>query len=121
MEELRNNWARAGGGAKAAAKLDGGKHLLPEWDEDHNDACVVCDTGGTLLCCDFCNIAQHPKCCIPPMKTVTQARYWACEECTEDMWCDYAGLRRKFARPTDRSDGLIALCFCFWGGFVGFL
>ena len=94
LEEKREAWAKAGGGAKAAAKLDGGRHLLPEWDDEHNDACVVCDTGGTLLCCDFCNIAQHPKCCDPPMATVTKARYWACEECTDDMWCDYAGLRR---------------------------
>ena len=73
LEEKREAWAKAGGGAKAAAKLDGGRHLLPEWDDEHNDACVVCDTGGTLLCCDFCNIAQHPKCCDPPMATVTAA------------------------------------------------
>lgn len=26
---------------------------------DHNDICEVCDTGGDLLCCDFCNLVSR--------------------------------------------------------------
>lgn len=25
---------------------------------DHNDVCEVCDKGGDLLCCDFCNLVR---------------------------------------------------------------
>jgi hypothetical protein len=78
---------------------------------------------GTLLCCDFCNCVWHPLCLEPPMKSITQvssvrkllielkyvspwaplhictcssnqAKYWACDDCAEDMWCSFAGLRR---------------------------
>ncbi len=72
LESLRARWAKAGGGARAAAKLDGGRALLPPWGGDHNDVCQGCDAGGTLLCCDFCNVVWHPQCLSPPMRSVTQ-------------------------------------------------
>lgn len=85
---------------------------------------------GTLLCCDFCNVVWHPQCLDPPMKGVTtvcanilglswpyslplnrqfsffQAKYWACDECSEDMWCAYAGIRRP--RKAGRAPSLPA-------------
>jgi hypothetical protein len=46
IEELRSRWTKAGGGAKAALSIDHGVHMLPLWDEDHEDYCHKCDNGG---------------------------------------------------------------------------
>lgn len=72
--------------------------MLAAYDGDHSDWCEKCDEGGNLLCCDFCNAVYHPECLDPPMKGVSTAKYWACEECAEDMWCAYSGQPRA-ARP----------------------
>ena len=69
VDELRGIWMKAGGGARAALKLN---VLLPTWKDAHNDLCHRCESGGKLLCCDFCNCVYHPQCLDPPMKTLTQ-------------------------------------------------
>jgi len=50
----------------------------------HNDNCLVCDTGGELMCCEFCNNVQHAKCCTPPLKKPPEFD-WVCEECISDI------------------------------------
>ena len=32
---------------------------LKKWTAAHNDRCEVCDKGGDLLCCDFCNLQER--------------------------------------------------------------
>jgi len=59
IDEKKVAWLKAGGGAKAAAKVHSGKHLLPTWKGDHSDWCRVCDDGGNLLCCDFCSLVRE--------------------------------------------------------------
>lgn len=31
---------------------------------DHNDICERCDSGGDLLCCDFCNLVSFCSSCL---------------------------------------------------------
>ena len=73
--------------------------MLAAYDGDHSDWCEKCDEGGNLLCCDFCHAVYHPECLDPPMKGASTAKYWACDECAEDMWCAYSGQPRA-TRPT---------------------
>lgn len=93
LDELRSFWQKAGGGAIAAIKIDNGKHLLPVWEENHNDFCEECQVGGSLLCCDFCCVVVHPRCLNPPIRGIPQAKLWACDQCAEVMWCRYAGIK----------------------------
>lgn len=72
--------------------------MLPAYDGDHSDWCEKCDEGGNLLCCDFCHAVYHPECLDPPTKNASSAKYWACDECAEDMWCAYSGQPRA-TRP----------------------
>ncbi len=43
--------------------IDTGKQRTPGGRDrsptDHNDICEVCDSGGDLLCCDFCNLVSQ--------------------------------------------------------------
>ena len=35
---------------------------VERWDNGHNDTCQLCDRGGALICCDFCNLVFHLSC-----------------------------------------------------------
>ena len=47
---------------------------------EHNPVCDKCETGGTHICCDFCNIVYHAT-CIPGMHANVPAAGFVCEEC----------------------------------------
>ena len=51
------------------------------WKNGHNDLCEVCVVGGTVLCCDFCNVAVHPACINASAPT---SELWACRGCVEE-------------------------------------
>ena len=53
---------------------------LKKWTAAHNDRCEVCDKGGDLLCCDFCNLVFHLHCLDPPLTEAPEGD-WACPEC----------------------------------------
>jgi hypothetical protein len=44
------------------------------------------------------------------MKGVTNAKYWGCDECVEEMWCNFAGLvKSPLLRQKVRREG--GCCF----------
>ena len=45
-----------------------------------SDFCKICDDGGTLLCCDFCNECYHLECLNPPLQNPPEGK-WACPDC----------------------------------------
>lgn len=47
---------------------------------EHADYCHTCKDGGELLCCDFCPLAYHLKCLIPPMESIPNGD-WSCPRC----------------------------------------
>jgi hypothetical protein len=52
--------------------------------EDQNmDVCVMCETGGSLICCDACPAAFHIKCVGETKKTLMSSADWFCPECAE--------------------------------------
>jgi len=51
----------------------------------HGDACVTCDDGGELLCCEFCPTVQHAACSDPPIDDPDSLSQWVCSACTKDI------------------------------------
>ena len=47
---------------------------------EHADYCHTCKDGGELLCCDFCPLAYHLKCLVPPMNSIPTDD-WRCPRC----------------------------------------
>lgn len=47
---------------------------------EHADYCYTCKDGGELLCCDFCPLAYHLKCLVPPMAAIPTDD-WRCPRC----------------------------------------
>ncbi len=52
----------------------------PDSEGEHADYCHTCKDGGELLCCDFCPLAYHLKCLIPPMSAIPNGE-WRCARC----------------------------------------
>ena len=57
-------------------------HLMKFWVNRHNDLCEVCEEGGEIMLCSFCNLAFHPKCLAPPLDKVPEQE-WACPTCAK--------------------------------------
>ena len=50
-------------------------------DMDGNaDACMLCNMGGSLLCCDACPAAYHMRCIGESAKSLPPGE-WRCPEC----------------------------------------
>ena len=56
---------------------------LSDSEGEHADYCHTCRDGGELLCCDFCPLAYHLKCLIPPMNSIPNGD-WLCPRCSAD-------------------------------------
>ena len=52
----------------------------PDSEGEHADFCFTCKDGGELLCCDFCPLAYHLKCLLPPMDSIPNGD-WRCPRC----------------------------------------
>ncbi len=52
-----------------------------------HDTCAVCAAGGTLVCCDFCDVAFHAT-CIPALRPHFPPAGLACIECFADSFPD---------------------------------
>lgn len=53
---------------------------FPDSEGEHADYCHTCKDGGELLCCDFCPLAYHLKCLVPPMSSIPNGE-WRCPRC----------------------------------------
>lgn len=56
---------------------------LADSEGEHADYCYTCKDGGELLCCDFCPLAYHLKCLVPPMAAIPNDD-WRCPRCEAD-------------------------------------
>ena len=56
------------------------KESKPLFEGESSDWCYVCDDGGDLLCCDYCEKAFHLPCHIPPLDDIPKGN-WKCCEC----------------------------------------
>lgn len=54
------------------------------FEGDHYTQCLICNTTGLLLCCDYCPNACHPSCLKPCLKG-RPTDYWHCPQCEEDI------------------------------------
>jgi hypothetical protein len=54
---------------------------------DHNPVCDKCETGGTLICCEFCNVVYHAT-CIPGMRAHVPDAGFVYEECHAQSFPD---------------------------------
>ena len=52
------------------------------WVNRHNDLCEVCNKGGNVMCCSFCNLVYHPHCLLPKLDKVPEQE-WACPACAK--------------------------------------
>ena len=52
-----------------------------------HDTCAVCAAGGTLVCCDFCDVVFHAT-CIPALRPHFPPAGLACIECFADSFPD---------------------------------
>ena len=55
-----------------------------KWTDRHNTRCEVCNLGGDLVDCGFCNLVYHPACLDPPLEPIPELRPlgpWACPAC----------------------------------------
>ena len=53
------------------------------WNDDHNEVCEACGRGGSVILCEACNLAYHPKCL--KIKEVGDEG-WLCPECSEELY-----------------------------------
>jgi hypothetical protein len=53
---------------------------LADSEGEHADYCHTCKDVGELLCCDFCPLAYHLKCLVPPMAAIPTDD-WRCPRC----------------------------------------
>jgi hypothetical protein len=72
----------------------------------HNNICAICDSAGSLLCCDVCTLVYHIKCAklskIPP-----EDIQWKCPDCISTgrvLIPEKAGtlMYHLVTQPTDR-------------------
>ncbi|XP_042503732.1 CHD3-type chromatin-remodeling factor PICKLE [Macadamia integrifolia] len=49
-----------------------------------DDSCQACGESGSLLNCDTCSYAYHPKCLLPPLKSPLP-NSWNCPECVSPL------------------------------------
>ncbi|XP_057959148.1 CHD3-type chromatin-remodeling factor PICKLE-like [Malania oleifera] len=49
-----------------------------------DDSCQACGEGGSLLSCETCTYAYHPKCLLPPLKAPLPGT-WRCPECVSPL------------------------------------
>jgi hypothetical protein len=54
---------------------------------EHNPVCDKCETGGTLICCDFCNLIYHAH-FIPGMRAQVHTAGFVCEDCHAQTFPD---------------------------------
>ncbi|KAK3269891.1 hypothetical protein CYMTET_21685 [Cymbomonas tetramitiformis] len=53
-------------------------------DDDWEDICRVCQTGGKLLCCDTCEAVYHLGCLDPPLSRIPRGE-WSCPACCNPL------------------------------------
>jgi hypothetical protein len=58
--------------------------LVPTWELETNDYCTVCEDGGDMICCEFCNLVYHLNCLTPALSRPPH-RTWACPSCAYDF------------------------------------
>ena len=97
---------------KRAPRSDARTRKSPLWEGGHNDVCDACSTGGTLVCCSFCNLAFHQKCTSPPLLRIPPEE-WACTECALDN--SAAAEARAGKRQRQGAEPLCGACpKCNW-------
>ncbi|CBJ48429.1 Chromodomain helicase-DNA-binding protein, putative [Ectocarpus siliculosus] len=69
--------------------------LLAPYEGDHNDICEICDKGGDLLCCDFCNLVYHLCCVTPKLTELPDEDLWMCPACTAEVTSRQIAKRRR--------------------------
>ena len=55
------------------------------FDGQHKSECFVCNYGGKLVCCDYCEKVYHLECHNPSLAAVPKSRVWKCCECSADF------------------------------------
>ena len=50
------------------------EHVIEQWSHDWNSLCDLCSLGGSLLCCDYCNLAFHLACLRPKRRRLPDVR-----------------------------------------------
>lgn len=58
-------------------------HELGIFEGNHFTQCMICNTTGLLLCCDYCPNVYHPS-CLNPSLNERPREYWQCPQCVED-------------------------------------
>ena len=72
------------------------KTLVKLWKGGNNSSCQLCDRGGRLLNCSYCNLSFHLECFKPPLARVPEVCLdscstkrlqgeWACPECAIEI------------------------------------
>ena len=85
--------------------------VLRQSDEDeHNEVCEVCDTGGHVICCETCNLVYHTHCLKPPLAVVPAAA-WYCPVCTLEVSPHVYRCRRR-STPLTRAHVRVCVCMC---------
>jgi len=68
---------------------------LPPHEGDYAEECMLCDNGGDLLCCEYCENVIHQECLGSPDKLDDVA--FVCSECI----CDIAKLKESYERERE--------------------
>ena len=50
------------------------------FEGEHDDNCYMCEDGGDLVCCDYCEKVYHLGCHLPRLGAVPES-HWKCQEC----------------------------------------
>jgi len=54
--------------------------VTDKWTDAHNNKCEICNEGGRLVLCEYCNVAVHSLCMDPPLDDAPNSE-WICNTC----------------------------------------
>eukprot|EP00581_Thalassiosira_minuscula_P009984 CAMPEP_0183710218 /NCGR_PEP_ID=MMETSP0737-20130205/6009_1 /TAXON_ID=385413 /ORGANISM="Thalassiosira miniscula, Strain CCMP1093" /LENGTH=849 /DNA_ID=CAMNT_0025938447 /DNA_START=28 /DNA_END=2577 /DNA_ORIENTATION=+ len=111
-----------GGGSDGKAQTArGDENKTKNKEKEHNeDECYICDDGGLLVCCDYCDKSFHMQCHVPPLHEIPKGKWKCCECSASSFWrrfkcgscdaclredcgeCDYCLDKPKFGGPNYR-------------------
>ncbi|GMG98953.1 hypothetical protein Nepgr_000793 [Nepenthes gracilis] len=86
---------------KSGVALEKAERIVREDAKD--DSCHSCGESGSLLHCETCTYAYHPKCLLPPVKVPFPSN-WRCPECVSPL-SDIEKILDCEMRPTVADDG----------------
>ncbi|KAK9838020.1 hypothetical protein WJX74_009849 [Apatococcus lobatus] len=94
---------------------ENGNPVAPVSGDGNSDLCMLCNQGGSLLCCDGCPAAYHVRCIGETARSLPDGE-WLCPECSLGGRGEASGLRIPIAGlDSEKAPHWAAHSALWWG------